>query len=204
VALEDAFAALHHDLGKRRREEAAQPRHPPELFDLLRHPRLERVVQRGQLARLGADGVVVALDPDERTDPQQQLLLVERLRHEVVGAGADPVDPGLAAVRGDHHDGDERGCVVLADAAADLVAVHPCHLDVEQDEVGQLPGDEFQRLGARRRRADREARGGEDRLEQPHVRLYVVDDEDPLLGLRLGAHLTPSGTPAPGRGTRAR
>jgi hypothetical protein len=51
-------------------------------------------------------------------------------------------------VRGDHDDWKEPGRFVLANAPADLVAVHPRHLDVEQDEIRRIGDDSLQGLGA--------------------------------------------------------
>jgi hypothetical protein len=190
MALEHAVAAFHDDLGERRRQEATQVCHSRKLLHLPRHASLERPVPLGELGGLGTNGVVVALDADEGADAQQQLLLVEGLSDEVVGAGPDAVDAGLGVVRGDHHDRDQRSRFVLSDPSADLVPVHSCHLHVEQDEIGQLGNDALERLGTGRGGKDRVTRGLEDRLEQPHVGRQVVDDEDPCRRPALGGRLS--------------
>ena len=158
MAFEHAFPAGHHDFGERRREEAAQLRHPLELLDLLCHPPLERPIPLRELCRLRADRVVVALDPHERAHAQQQLLLVERLRHEVVGAGADPVDPRLALVRGDHDDGHLRPA---SHAAADLEAVDAGQHDVEEHQVETVVLEGREGAFARGRTRDLNARAFE-------------------------------------------
>ena len=103
------------------------------------------LVPLGERLRLRDHRVVVALDPHERTDPGQQLGLVERLGDEVVGPDLDRADL-LGVTAGRHHDDrDEGRGGVLADPAAGLVAVHPGHHDVEQDDVGQLSREQVQR-----------------------------------------------------------
>jgi hypothetical protein len=121
---------------------------------------------------------VVALDAEERAHAREQLRLVERLGHEVVGARLDRGDLLLVAARRDHHHGEEAGRFGGPDGVADLVAVHPGHEDVEQDEVDGQGGEPLERLGAGRGGDDGVAARGEHRLEQPDVLHEVVDHED--------------------------
>ncbi len=100
----------------------------------------------GQLVGLPSDGVVVALDPRQRRHPGQQLALVERLGDEVVGSRLEGAEPLFASAGRDHHDRKEFGRRVGPDPAADLVAVHLRHQDVEQDEVDVLGLEQRERF----------------------------------------------------------
>ena len=86
---EPLVATLDDEARDLRREEPAQPADPLQLLDLRCHLLLELAVPRVELGGLPLDRVVVALDPDQRPHPRQQLGLVERLGDEVVGAGLD-------------------------------------------------------------------------------------------------------------------
>ena len=61
--------------------------------------------------RLGGVEIVgVALDPHQRAHARAQLVRVERLGDEVVGAGLEALDPVLGLMqRGDEHDRDQPG-----------------------------------------------------------------------------------------------
>ena len=75
MAAEDRVVARRDDrVGELRREEPPQPPQPLELHDLRLHALLERSIQLGQLRGLRRDRVVVALDPQQRPDPREQLV----------------------------------------------------------------------------------------------------------------------------------
>jgi hypothetical protein len=112
-------------------------------------------------------------------DSRKQLRVVERLRHEVVGAGLDRRELLLFAARGDHHDRQEARGLVVAEPPADLVAVHLRHHDIEQHEVDVAPAGERKRLCAGARADHFMAARREHGLEQADVLRQVVDDEDP-------------------------
>ena len=179
VALEDGLVAgVDDELGHLRRQEAAEAGRPLERRDLRLDALLQLTVPRLQLGGLPADRVLVALDPNERLDPGEQLGLVERLGDEVVGPGFDRPDLLLGVARRDHHDRQVGGLRVLADPPAHLVAVHARHHDVEQDDVGRLLAQHVQRLLAGRGGQHPIAARAQHRVEQPDVRRLVVDDED--------------------------
>ena len=135
VAGEDRLVAGRDDrLGELRREESLEALQALELLDLRLHALFERPVQL-------LDRVVVALDPQQRPDSREQLLLVERLRDEVVRAGLDRLRLLRPVARREHDHGQHRRLLALAEPAADGVAVELRHHDVEQDEV------RFRRLG---------------------------------------------------------
>ena len=73
MSLQHFAATGEDDLGNLRREEATQPVEALELRHLALHPLFERTVPLGKLSRLGLDGVVVLLDPQQGTHPAQQL-----------------------------------------------------------------------------------------------------------------------------------
>ena len=95
----------------------------------------------GELALLTLDRVVVLLDPKERPHADGKLVLRDRLRDEVVGAGLERPHPVLLHARGHQHDRQETRVRARAKAPGQLVAVHPGHEDVQQHEVWRALGD---------------------------------------------------------------
>jgi hypothetical protein len=176
VALERVLGLAAHDqLGELGGEKALEPLEPVELRQLLLDPLLEGPVPVGEL-------VVEHLDPEQRLDAGQELGLVDGLAQEVVGARLDPLHTLLGGIERRHHDDRQhRRCGVLPDLAADVVAAHPRHHDVEQHDPRPVFLDLGERLGA--------VRGGDDVVsldrqevgEQLHVDGHVVDHQD-LLG----------------------
>ncbi len=149
VALEGILGVAGHDqVGKVRRKEALEAGEPIELPDLVGHALLQGAVQLGQLPRLRLHGVVELLDPEQGADAGQQLGLVDGFAQEVVGAGLQPLDALLGGIEGrDHDHREDLGVGMGANLLADLVATHPGHDHVEQDEVGRRRSDEAERLG---------------------------------------------------------
>ena len=87
MAAEDRIVTRGDDrVDELRREEPPELLDPLELQDLGFDPVLERPIQLGQLRGLRRDRVVVALDPQERPDPREQFVLVERLGDQIVRA----------------------------------------------------------------------------------------------------------------------
>ena len=165
------------------------------LLGLLVDPSLESLVPLGQLGCLGLDGVVVVLDPDERADPGQELLLIEGLPDEVVRVGLEGVHSDLGVARGDHHHRQKPSRRVGPQPPAHLVAVHPGHLDVEEHEVRQVGSHPLERLRPRRGGGDRVAVGAQDGLEETDVPRNVIDHQD--LRARVRAHLRAHSTSLP-------
>src|SRR5271165_4429435 len=76
---------------------------------------------------------------DERFDGVEQLVLLIGLAEIVVDAELDRARAVLFAdTRGDHDDRDMLETRVIAHVGCNLVAVHARHLDIEQDDVGQI------------------------------------------------------------------
>jgi hypothetical protein len=133
VALQNwVVARAHERISELRREEAAEPLQPLELLELRPHAFFERSVQLEQLYGLRLDRVVVALDPKQRPHAREQLVLVERLRNEVVGAGLDRLRLLRPLARREHDHGQHGRLLALAKPPADRVAVHVRHHDVEK------------------------------------------------------------------------
>src|SRR5215212_4811797 len=84
--------------------------------------------QRGHPARRPA--------PQQRAQPREQLLALERLDEVVVGADVEPLDARVERVAGGQHE-DGRVVLVLAQASRDVDAVHPRQAQVEHEDVGQ-------------------------------------------------------------------
>ena len=93
---------------------------------------------------------MVALHPQQGPHPGQELGLVERFAQEVIRSRLEPLDLVFGLARRDHDDGQVGGGRVGPEPAADLVAVHARHENVEEDEVRSLLLD--QREGFRPRR----------------------------------------------------
>ena len=126
-------------------------------------------LQRGRAARRPP--------PQQRPDPRQQLLALERLDQVVVGAAVEPADPVLGL--GSRRQHQDRHVAVGAQPPADLDPVHARQPEVEHDQVRN------------------EARGGVERLDpvagSPHLvalvaqrapqdvgdLLVVLDDQHP-------------------------
>ena len=90
----------------------------------------------GQLQRLTLHVVVHSLDAQQRSHPSKKFGLVDWLRKEIVGAGFQPFYAFvLRFQRGHHDDGERRELRVLANRAANFVAVHVRHHDIEQNKV---------------------------------------------------------------------
>jgi hypothetical protein len=121
---------------------------------------------------------VVALDPEKRADAREQLVLVEGLLDEVVGARFDRSSLLLAGAGGDHDHGEDSRFLALADAAAHGVSVHAGHHDVEEYEVGVRGFDQRECRATVRGRHDLVAARLQDRFEQTDVLGNVVHDEN--------------------------
>ena len=83
----------------------------------------------------------------EHLCPDEELLRIERLGEEVVGARSQPFQAGCAVVRcGDEDDGNEPPERVCLHTCAKREAIHARHFDVEQDEIRLIPVDLLERL----------------------------------------------------------
>ncbi len=138
---------------------------------------LDRLLEMGLMA---LQRVLRLFHLQQREGPDAKLRLVHRLGDEVVGARLDRAQPIFAARHRGHHDHRHAGGLgILPDAAADLVAVHARHDDVEQHEVGAEPQlRECFDAVARRFRLVPESL--DQRLRDAPGRVVVVDDENPF------------------------
>jgi hypothetical protein len=79
---------------------------------------------------------------------------------------------------------------VHADATAQIKTVDPGHVDVEDDEIGQLGDDEAERLLRVAHVAAHEACAAQDVVDEARAERVVVDDEhlrkDALFAGRVG------------------
>ena len=147
-------------------------------------------------------------DVEDVADPQKHLLHVQRLREEVLRARHEGPMLDLARdVRGEDEDGWVRRRV---EGGLQLLhhgePVHPRHVEVQDDEIGSESFDETAHLLRLRRGDGVDVPGlGEDPLQEEHVRLLVVDDEDPSLEVRfLGGHQPTLSAPGPASGPASR
>ena len=108
----------------------------------------------------------------------EQRHAAQRLRDHAVGARAHRALVLLGRVSARHHDhGDVTQIGVVADLAAQLVAVHLAHREIGQHEIGPLALRDLERLGAVARGQDPAGPAQEDRLDLAEHR-RVVDHED--------------------------
>src|SRR6202022_149028 len=98
--------------------------------------------------------------------------------YEIVGARLERARFVLIHARGHEDDRKKARCLARADSAAQLVAVHPRHQDVHEEQIRMPFGDQAKRLIAGLRRQDLVALGRKQRLEQSQVLRSVVDRED--------------------------
>ncbi len=119
------------------------------------------------------------LEAHQGAQPRHQHDVIERLVHEVVGAGLKTGQAIVAAVeRGQQDNRNMTRVGVLLELPADLVAIDAGHHDVEQDNVG-LRRNSLGNGAAAVRSADHLiVIGFELGLEQAHIGGDVVDDQD--------------------------
>ncbi len=139
----------------------------------------------GQLLALGELGghAPVALgigEADQVPDPGHQGAALDGLVEVLVGAGLEALQlaVGVVELGGEEHHRHARAGRVLADAPADLEAVHVGHADVEQDEVDAALLHLLQGLGAAECAEHTKALGLQVGLDEPDVRRLVVDHQD--------------------------
>ncbi len=182
VALERILRASAHDeLGELRGEESLEASQALELGHLRAHALLEVAVEIGELGRLGLHGGVEVLDPEEGAHARSQLGHVDGLGEKVVGPGVEPLDALARGVEGGDHDHGEHGVLGIgADPPAHLVAVHPRHHHVEENEIGTLRLDLIEPFLSRGGGDGLVSLRGEQIHEHLHVVRGVVDDEDLL------------------------
>jgi hypothetical protein len=133
-----------------------------------------------QLADLdGPDAAGSPIGPaQDGLDPCHQLARVERLDDVVVGADFEADDAiDLVAPRGEHDDGRFTHPTQLA---GHIQAIHARQHEVEHDEVGVVPLDQFERGPPIAGTDDREALLLEVEPEQLDDVAFVVDDQDRL------------------------
>src|SRR5215211_2708212 len=106
---------------------------------------LDRALAAMDLVRVGVEGEVADAQrghparrspAQQRAQPREQLLPLERLDEVVVGADVEPFYARVERVTGGQHE--DRGVVlVLAQPPRDVDAVHPRQAEVEHEDVGQ-------------------------------------------------------------------
>ncbi len=118
----------------------------------------------------------------------RERLDLDRLRDEVVGAGANRTDRGLeAAERGQHehrHIGSRRD-----DLLTQLEAGHALHVEIGDDDIDVLLGQLRERIGTTAERHRGEPALLEPELDELDHLALVVDDEH--LDRTFGAHAAP-------------
>jgi hypothetical protein len=144
--------------------------HPPGATDDL--------IEAAALALRAPEGAVLLQQTEalqRLLDDQLQLVDVERLLDEVVGAELEGLARRLDGREGGHHHDGHLG-EEIAHGAQQLDARHVRHLDVRDDQVGRLRAQQRQSGAPVLGRADLMARPSEDQRQQlPHA-LFVVND----------------------------
>ena len=109
-----------------------------------------KLVVQGRIANLvlGKLHVVVCtFDPQHILDACQELRVLERLRHVVVRARAQPLDAcAQVARRREKDDGDKAILGDRLDDPARIDAVEPRHVEIEDDEVDLLCANRVDRF----------------------------------------------------------
>ena len=152
----------------------------------------------GALAHAFLERRVLRLDEEMREarceqvpNAQQDFDLVKRLREKIGRAGGQRAPPRLRRDVGREHD--DRQIVIGGHERTQLpddgAAIDPGHEPVGEDEIGLETGEErggFARIGGADEVLEPGAR--QHAFEQPHVGLFIVDDEDfaGLHGIRRG------------------
>jgi hypothetical protein len=132
----------------------------------------------------GLEIVGQPLEPHQRTDTRLQLLGIDRLVEEVVGAGVEAGESGLALLRAaDQHHRREAGGGVPFDLDADVQPGDAGHEHVEQHEVGPLAPDDLERVAAVGR-GQHGVVGSFEQLSQPTQVGRVIVDDQHLSGFR--------------------
>ena len=144
----------------------------------------------GEAQRGGVGGGHLAGSAQDGPDPRHELLDAEGLR-DVVVAHAEALDLVLGRVTGGQED-DGHLLALVAQAAADLVAVEVGQHDVEHDEMRPERAHLLERLGAGARHPDLIALEGQRGGQQVGDVRLVVDDEDAGRG-RLDRHADRTG-----------
>src|SRR5436309_16037550 len=123
MRLEDLLAASDDRLSHGLREEALEARQTLELRNLVADTLGELFVHVLEL-------VLQRLDPQKRAHASEELLPIDRLGEEVVGADLEPLDAlALRIERSDQDDGQERGFRRRTQPPAEIVAVDLGHQD---------------------------------------------------------------------------
>ena len=155
---------------------------PRRLTHALRVPlgqrilRLNRCRQREDHLLSAVERVVERLQAERRPDAGDQLHAFDRLGHEVVGAGFQSAHPILGLIEGGDHDHRQQPAArTRLYPAADLIAVHARHLDVEKDEVGRLCPYLLERGFAVLGKADLAIQAGQVCLDQLSIGCSVVN-----------------------------
>jgi hypothetical protein len=122
----------------------------------------------------------IALAPlQERARVRDDLLHVERLREEVVGAGFDGAQVHLDGALGEKDERDARAVGSLLDLPAQLEAIGAAlELRLRDDQIGPALGEPRRRLGGVRDGLHLESGVPEAQVEKPLDLDVTVDDED--------------------------
>jgi hypothetical protein len=114
--------------------------------------------------------------PQQRAEPGEQLLALERLDEVVVGADVEALDARLERVARSEHE-DRHVVAVLAQAAGDVDAVQPRQPEVEDDQVRQERMRLVERLDAVAGELDVVPVQPQRALQDVGDFLVVLDDE---------------------------
>ncbi len=149
---------------------------------------LRRFELAGPLADLRLEHLVLALDLkiqearfEQRADPEQDLVAVERFVDEVLGAARQRLSTDLGRhVARQHQDWQIARFGKLVQTVEHFQTVHVRHVQVQQDQIGAEPHVEVGCLAGIVGALDpREPAPLEEPAQHVHVRDFVVHDEDP-------------------------
>ena len=128
------------------------------------------------LPQFGRHGVIT----HQGADTRHQREIIDRFGQEVFRASLQAAHPVFRiAERSDHDDRNKGGLRILFQETANLIAIHPGHHHIQQDDIRQLSLGHFKRLRAIFSLDDRIVLGFELGLQQAAVGFNIVDYKDP-------------------------
>ena len=140
--------------------------------------RFDEAPERQEQRLGGLEVVGQPLQLDQRADPRVELLRIDRLAEEVVGAGFEAFDPGRPLLqRADEDHRRQAGLGDVLQRRADVEAGDVGHDHVEQHEIRVLAVHEVERVASVGRGQDLVALAFEQLAKRRDVRLVVVDNQ---------------------------
>ena len=119
------------------------------------------------------------LQPRQAAHAREKLQVAHRLGQEIVGSGLQALHAIAPKIkRRDENDRQMTRQRIALQGAADVVAAHPGHHDIQEDKVDRFRTADRDGVRAASCQHHVEIFGGEPRLHQLQVHVDIVDDQD--------------------------